>query len=184
MYTKTRISTDIKVEDYVENYVDVDKYLQYCKNCSAYNSNWSCPPFDFNPLDIWNSFNDLKIEALKIDFSEDIVKKTFSKNGLVFISNYVKTEKDNLKQILYNYENQYKNSLALFFGQCDLCDSCSRKNNNECLFPDKSRYSIESLGGNVDQFIEDTFGYKILWVDENKVPEYLIYVGGLLYNKK
>ena len=46
------------------------------------------------------------------------------------------------------------------------------------------RYSIESLGGNVDQIIEDVFGFKILYAQNNHLPEYMIFVGGILYDKK
>ena len=53
-----------------------------------------------------------------------------------------------------------------------------------CKMPFKMRYSIESLGGKVDQTIEDLFGYKIKYAKDGKLPEYLIFVGGLLYDKK
>ena len=35
-----------------------------------------------------------------------------------------------------------------------------------------------------DKTIEDLFGYKILYAHDGKLPEYLIFVGGLLYDKK
>ena len=31
---------------------------------------------------------------------------------------------------------------------------------------------------------EDTFGYKIIYAKDGKLPEYMIFVGGLLYDKK
>ena len=46
------------------------------------------------------------------------------------------------------------------------------------------RYAIEGLGADVDKTIEDLFGYKILYAHDGKLPEYLIFVGGLLYDKK
>ena len=46
------------------------------------------------------------------------------------------------------------------------------------------RYSIESLGGEVDRAIEEIFGYEILYAHDGKLPKYLIFVGGLLYDKK
>ena len=46
------------------------------------------------------------------------------------------------------------------------------------------RYSIESLGGDVDKTVEDIFGFKIQYAKDGKLPEYLIFVGGLLYDKK
>ena len=53
-----------------------------------------------------------------------------------------------------------------------------------CKMPVKMRYAIEGLGADVDRTIEDLFGYKILYAKDGKLPEYLIFVGGLLYDKK
>jgi hypothetical protein len=50
--------------------------------------------------------------------------------------------------------------------------------------PVKMRYSLESLGAYVDRTVEDIFGYKILYAHDGRLPEYLIFVGGLLYDKK
>ena len=49
--------------------------------------------------------------------------------------------------------------------------------------PFKMRYSLESLGTYVDKAVEDLLDCKILYAHEGKLPEYLIFVGGLLYEK-
>ncbi|MCQ2972964.1 MAG: hypothetical protein MJ209_06860 [archaeon] len=46
------------------------------------------------------------------------------------------------------------------------------------------RYSIESLGGDVVNLVEDIFDIKTLWAENGKLPKYLVFVGGLLYDKK
>lgn len=46
------------------------------------------------------------------------------------------------------------------------------------------RYSLESLGAYTDRVIEDLFGFEIKYAENGKLPEYLIFVGGLLYDKK
>jgi hypothetical protein len=61
---------------------------------------------------------------------------------------------------------------------------CTREFGAPCKMPFKMRYSIESLGGEVDRAVEDLFGYKILYAHDGKLPEYLIFAGGLLYDKK
>ena len=67
---------------------------------------------------------------------------------------------------------------------CNLCMKCTKTIGMPCKMPFKLRYSIESLGGDVDRTIEDTFGYKIIYAKDGKLPEYMIFVGGLLYDKK
>ena len=82
------------------------------------------------------------------------------------------------------YMLEDENSLGLFLGKCNLCMRCTREFNMPCKMPFKMRYSIESLGGKVDQTVEDIFGYEIKYAKDGKLPEYLIFVGGLLYDKK
>lgn len=155
-----------------------------CKECPVYKNNWSCPPFNFNPEDIWKSYNSLKIVAFKFDFSKEILSKKFSEDEITLIFKGLKEEKNKLINVLYELEKDKDNSMALFLGHCELCDKCTKEINKPRIYPEKMRHSIESLGGDVDYLIEDLFGYKILWPKEGKIPKYLIFVGGLLYNKK
>ena len=83
---------------------------------------------------------------------------------------------------IYSLENE--DSLGLFMGNCNLCMRCTKTIGMPCKMPFKLRYSIESLGGDVDKTVEDTFGYKIIYAKDGKLPEYMIFVGGLLYDKK
>ena len=83
---------------------------------------------------------------------------------------------------IYALEND--DSVALFLGRCSLCMKCTREFGMPCKMPFKLRYSIESLGGDVDRTINDLFGFEILYASDNKLPEYLIFVGGLLYDKR
>ncbi len=41
--------------------------------------------FDFDPNEIWNSFNKLKIIAFKFDFSQEELNQTYAPNELDFI---------------------------------------------------------------------------------------------------
>ena len=82
------------------------------------------------------------------------------------------------------YMLEDENSLGLFFGKCNLCMRCTREFGMPCKMPFKMRYSLESLGAYVDKTVEDLFGYQIQYAKDGKLPEYLIFVGGLLYDKK
>ena len=77
-----------------------------------------------------------------------------------------------------------EDSLGLYLGKCNMCMRCTREFGAPCKMPFKMRYSLESLGGEVDRAVEDIFGYEILYAHDGKLPEYLIFVGGLLYDKK
>ena len=106
----------------------------------------------------------------------------FSDSELEFVLKRLERMKVRLMNEIYALEDE--NSLALFLGNCNLCMKCTREFGMPCKMPFKMRYSIESLGGNVDQIIEDVFGFKILYAQNNHLPEYMIFVGGILYDKK
>ena len=177
-----KFTADVEVNEFVENYVDIEHFITLCEDCKNYGKNWNCPPFDFDVMDIWNSYNKLKIIAFKFDFSEDELNKQYSDREFDFIFKKLERMKVKLMNDIYSMESE--DSLALFLGCCNLCMKCTREFGMPCKMPFKMRYSIESLGGNVDQLIEDIFNYKILYGKNNKLPEYLIFVGGLLFDKK
>ena len=178
----SKLTADVDVAEFVEKYVDVEKFQGLCQECENYEKNWSCPPFDFDVMDVWNSFNKLKIIAFKIDFDEEEIASEFSQKELDFILKRMERMKVKLMNDIYGLEDE--NSYALFLGRCNLCMKCTREFGMPCKMPFKMRYSIESLGGNVDPCIEDLFDFKIQYAQDNHLPEYLIFVGGLLFDKK
>ena len=179
----TKLTADVEVNEYYEKYVDFEKASKLCigeQEMLGYN--WNYPPFDFDVDEIWNSYNRLKIIAFKIDFSEEELANTFDKKELEFILKRFERLKVKLMNEIYALENE--DSLGLFLGKCNLCMRCTREFNMPCKMPFKMRYPIEALGGDVDKTVEDLFGYKILYAHDGKLPDYLIFVGGLLYDKK
>ena len=178
-----KLTADVDVKDYYENYVDFDYVSQLCiEEQEMLGYNWNYPPFDFDVDEIWNSYNKLKIIAFKIDFSEEELSQTFPEKELDFILKRFERMKVKLMNEIYMLENE--DSLGLFLGKCNLCMRCTREFGMPCKIPVKMRYSIESLGGLVDKTVEDIFGFEIQYAHDGKLPEYLIFVGGLLYDKK
>ncbi|WP_407380927.1 DUF2284 domain-containing protein [Methanobrevibacter sp.] len=178
----TKLMADVDVEEFVERYVDVERFHGLCRDCENYEKNWSCPPFDFDVNDVWNSYNKLKIIAFKLEFDDEELNTVFPDKELEFVLKKVERMKIRLMNEIYVLEDE--DSLGLFLGKCNLCMKCTREFGMPCKMPFKMRYSIESLGGNVDQCVEDIFGLKILYAEDNHLPEYMIFVGGLFFDKK
>ena len=90
---------------------------------------------------------------------------------------------DALTAELFGREEEVPGSQSLSAGSCRICgfDNCARKNGEPCRFPDQLRYSIESLGGNVGLTCTKLLGVPLQWMEESKVPDYFVLVGGLLY---
>ncbi len=165
----------VKVRDYIENYVNVEEFLEYCKACKNYEKIWACPSYDFNPIDYWKKYETLYIIGKKI-YSEGI------NDDATWHEIYL-TEKHNLSQELYAKEKEKPGSVSLCAGSCDLCieSGCTRSSGKACRYPDKMRYSIESLGGNVGLTASKLLGIELQWMKENSIPDYFVLIAGLLY---
>ena len=178
-----KLTADVDVSEYFEKYVNFEEVSKLCiEEQEALGYNWNYPPFDFDPNDVGDSYNKLKIIAFKIDFSAEELEHTFEEKELEFVLKRFERLKVKLMNEIYMLENE--NSLGLFLGKCNLCMRCTREVNMPCKMPFRMRYSLESLGAYVDRTVEDLFGYKILYAHDGKLPEYLIFVGGLLFDKK
>lgn len=182
LFEVEQLTADLDVDEYYEKYVDVEKYLEYCKECSDYATNWSCPPYDFDPNDIWKSYNKLKVFAFKYNFSKELLDETFEEDQLNIFLKRLDRTKVKLMNVIYRMEDE--NSMGLGMGPCNLCPMCTRSFGMPCKMPFKLRYSIESLGGNVDDMIKEVFDIEVKYPKDGKLPEYLMFVGGLLYDKK
>lgn len=171
-YTNT-----IDVEDYIRDYVNVEEFLEYCKECRSYDKKWSCPSFAFDPIDYWKKFEHLKVYGKKIFLKDD------ENVNMDNFEEYISKIKAEMMDELYEEEKKTPGSVALGAGSCAYCgeDNCQKKYNQPCKFPDKIRYSIEALGGNVGLTARKLLGINLLWCEENELPEYFVLVGGLLY---
>ena len=178
-----KLEVEVDVEDYYNNYVDFEKFSKLCiEEQEMLGYNWSYPPFDFDVDELWNSFNKLKIIAFKIDFSKEELDHTFEEKELEFVLKRFERFKVRLMNEIYALEDE--NSKGLFLGKCNLCMRCTREVGIPCKMPFKMRYSLEALGADVDRTVEDLFGYKILYAHKGRLPEYLMFVGGVLFDKK
>lgn len=194
MYEIEMINTEIDIEKYIEDYVNIDEFLEGCKECINYGKKWSCPPYDFNVLEYWKQFNKILIIGNKITFNEDLIKKEYDAEKLKKIMyETLSIENNNMAKKLYELEKKFEGSVSLSAGSCTLCGNGMMDNNNctriyckegsakeNCLHFDKMRYSLESLGANVGKTCSKLLGVKLEWVEENKLPTYYVLVSALL----
>lgn len=178
-----KLTADVDVAEYYEKYVDFEEVSKLCiEEQETLGYNWNYPPFDFDVDEIWQSYGKLKIIAFKIDFSEEELEYEYSDKELEFVLKRFERLKVKLMNEIYMLESE--DATGLFLGKCNLCMRCTREIGMPCKMPVKMRYSLESLGAYVDRTVEDIFGYEIQYAHDGKLPEYLIFVGGLLYDKK
>ena len=171
-YELTRFEAEKDIESYIEEYVDVETFLECCKSCPNYGNVWSCPPFDFDPIEYWRSFSKLKVAGYRVDYPADRTEEAMTKA--------LWEVKQKLAEELYAEEEENPGSESLSAGTCQICSGCTRPDGEPCRFPGKRRYSIESIGGNVGKTISQLCGVDLEWIEEGKLTEHFVLVGGLL----
>lgn len=181
--TVERYETEVPVEEYVEQCVDVDTFLECCKQCENYNRIWSCPSFDFDALQYWKKYRFFHIIGLKLTIPEELRRKTLTKEEQnQVISQILWKEKAKLSEELFEEEKKYPGSISLSAGSCQNCkkNTCTKLEGKPCRFPEKMRYSVEALGGNVGLTVTKYLKQELEWIEEGKLPDHFMLVSGLL----
>lgn len=160
----------VSVQEFLSACVDVPKFSKCCEQCRNYSSCWSCPPYDFDPVEIWQNYKTLKI------FARFLVPENCTANELL---DGLKQEKEKFLQELLSLERD--GAMVLSCGSCEVCSVCARTQGEKCRHPEQCRYSIESLGGDVGMTAEKYFGRPLLWMKGDNLPDYMTLIGGILY---
>ncbi len=180
-YTTTRRRARIATADYVERYVDLPRVLGYCEQCPIYGQVWSCPPFEFDPLTIWTSYDWLEIDAVQIEFSTQ--ERAVQRSPLemqTIVRRAIDREKRMAARRHRHRARSHRQALVLSAGACELCDPCTRTQGEPCKHPDLMQYSIEALGGDVVATVEELCGFEVKWSEGIQLPQAVLVVTGLL----
>ena len=175
------MSAQVSMAQYINDCVDVPRIEKGCQGCKNYAKLWSCPPFGFDPVKIWRDYSKLTLYARKISFPKELTEKSFDADGLT--AQYFEIWNKERRKFfieLMEREQSTPGSFMLAAGCCDECATCARANGAPCIKPDRLRYSIESLGGDVEKTLELYFNERMLWGREGHMPEYMLLVGGLM----
>ena len=158
-------------------------FLECCKKCGNYEKIWSCPSYDFDPEDYWKKYQTFQIVGIKIYLPEELLTQNYEEEERnEMIKSIIFPHKQELDSQLLMKEKQIHGSIALCAGSCQNCspEECTRLEDKPCRYPERMRYSIESLGGNVGLTVTKYLKQELLWMEAGKLPEYFILVGGLL----
>ncbi len=169
-YEVKNLEAEVSVPEYVKTCVDVEKFLGCCAACPNYEKVWACPPFSFDPMEIWNRYQVLKLYARVV-----IPGKDMNMEGLM---QAFQQEKLRLSEELLKRETS--DSLSLAAGTCLACSPCLRTQGKPCCHPEQLRYSIEALGGDVCKTLETYLHLPLQWAQNGQMPEYMTLAAGLL----
>ena len=172
MYKKERFEAYLPMEEMIKKYYDFDTTFGKCSQCSGFEGTWSCPGFDFDPLEYWKQFSALRLIVDRISNEgcatvEEAQQRLFD-------------EKKKYDAEMLALEATWPGSMSLAAQECNLCKKCARLVGMPCVHPDSMRYALESLGMLAVKMVPDCFGFDILWSDGKSIPQYYLLVGGLL----
>ena len=164
----------------LNKYENKQLFDHLCKiGCPNYDNKWSCPPNSPNYIKYSQDFKYCLLLLMTCELSQlDYVKTEYMK---VKASNAIlKSKSDNLARYL---ETTFSGKM-LSNGSCRLCKPCTKKTStNNCKHPSKLRYSLESLGLNVEEISSDFFNHKLCWYKNKISPPYSSVISGLLINE-
>lgn len=146
-----KIKKQIPIGKFVEEYIDVDRFLLCCKECPNYGKKYTCPPHEFDVVEFWLAFSELEIYAVTIPGDQD----------------YAQAEAALMEDLLA-MEKELPGSLCLSAGNAGDVEAS------------RMRYSIETLGGNVGKLCEDLLGLSLEWGKDGALPSQITLVAGLL----
>ena len=186
-YHIREMTVETSAEDFVTRFVRVEKFLPFCQQCGSYNTRWTCPPFDFDPMTIWQSYRGLRLYAriLQADTPEqplDEAVAALKQEKRLYRQELQRWEREKrlYRQELQRWERETPESQMLLAGTCDQCETCEKVQGHPCGRPELLRYSIEALGGDVEGCLQHYFHLPMLWGRDGKAPDYFALVGGLL----
>ena len=175
------LKKEISRAEFVAGYVDIPKFAGCCMRCKGYGRTWACPPYDFDVSDFWNDYSSVLLYGKKVIVPQEMLDKVYEPDELKkAYYGLLKPVKRDMLDELFDMERQYEGSTALSSGGCDFCEKCARLSDKPCVHPEKKRYSVESIGGDVVKSLKELFNEEVVWASDGRLPEHYILLGALL----
>ncbi len=180
------ICATIGVEEFIERYRDVDKFLGFCRECNAYGKTWGCPPFATDITPKIQSYKYANLFGTKIIIDELIIdtpKSVEERTDLTY--KIVEPVRAKLDDLLLQLEKEVSGSLVFFSGSCRRCakGECTRPKGLPCAKPNEMRSSLESVGFDLSRCASELLHTEMKWSKDNRLPEYFIFVYAILTDR-
>lgn len=166
-------------------YYKPDEVFSYCSSCPNHGKIWSCPPHKIDIEKYLSPYEQAWIIKAKINLELENIDKEktnieYSKNLEHQTKIVFSKARREFGDKLFELEKENPKSTILLAGNCYQCKECTKKQGKPCRYPDKLRYSLESIGFLVSDIVEDILKDKIEWIEEGKIPTYLLSIGAIL----
>ena len=141
----------LSVAELLEDYWEADRFEQGCRSCGNYGVNPGCPPHDFDVKELWRRYGRLELYAVCIPGDAS-----------------------------WDEADRWLTAQLLALEKTLPGSRCLCPGSDGGLLAPGPRYSIQSLGGNVEKVSRERLGMSLQWGIGGAAPERLVLVGGLL----
>ena len=173
---KSEISeAHIGAEEYINNFRDPERFMEYCRQCPMYGKTWACPPYGFDMEEYLHGYRFATIIMARITPAEKGIP--IAEAGRLLLP-----ERIRLERMLLQAEKESGGKAFAFTGKCHYCVECTREAGLPCRHPEKVRPSLEACGFDIVKTATKLFATEIKWSSNSFVPEYLTLIGGLFHN--
>lgn len=178
----------VEMDKMLEEYHQLRKTRRYCSACPNYKKYWSCPEYAFDEALFLKEFKYMYLIAREYEIPREDKQKVI---GIQAVAEYCKQAMQALKveswKDLLEMEAEFPGTLALMPGNCHVCDlsgeGCARPSGQKCRHPEFMRFSLESLGFDVDAICKYEIGVLLLWPKEGHLPDKLCGVMAIMSNE-
>ena len=179
----------VSMDKMLEEYHQLRKTRRYCHSCPNYKRYWSCPEYIFDEVIFLKEFKYMYLIAREYEVPREDRQKIF---GIQRVAEYSKQICQAMKmeswKDLLDLEKEFPGTMGLIPGNCEICDisgeGCARPKGEKCRHPEMMRFSLESLGFDVDSICKYEIGVLLMWPREGHLPEKLCAVMALMTNDK
>ncbi|WP_297130182.1 DUF2284 domain-containing protein [Terrisporobacter sp.] len=167
---KINLKANVCKNDILKNYMKFEYFTALCKEgCPNYNSNYTCPP---NSPTFTEYVKDYKYSLVIAMYMNIPKNKNMSE-----VHEYLRIV---LSDLLIPLERKI-NGLLTDGGRCIYCKECAYIDNLPCRFPEKMRFSMESMGIDLDSACKDILNYSMSWNSDNE-NSYCTVIGSVNFN--
>lgn len=172
----------IEMRQYIAEYMDKVRIRGYCATCRRHGKQWVCPPFDYDTDALLSQYRRMHIIGTKVTLSEEIRHQARSPQEAWTLSDCIMAHTRRLiDPQLLSLEHRYAPSFLFYAGSCHICKSgeCTRVHDRPCLYPDRSRPSLEAFGFDISKSCDELLSTPILWGHGSILPPYYLFVSAL-----
>ena len=181
-----------------------EEVREYCKRCSNYGSNYSCPSDGRWPEIDYKHYPKIylistkvstqelkeKVERKELEALDSIVARQYIRDHelsdmplITQISMYAFSEvKDQMTQRLLWLEENMPEAYGMPPGACTRCKVCKCKDGQPCPWPKEVRYSLESCGFLISEIYETFLNESLSW-EKGNMPDYFHSISGYFSSK-